>query len=184
MKLFFSSLMSFLIILFQETETLAAISHSQNAVTPNLGFKITEAGTDWEETPPPPESSSILHLFRSKVDEKNTHATLTVRVDSLEKSDKDLKDFYKRWIKEYPKFGYNVLGTKTFHLDGRSAYVIDLISSASSKQARQVISENNRKVVILSCLDEKDRFNKSLSSCNQIIKNFSWVKEPTSIEVK
>lgn len=157
-----------LLMLFLALKTFAAIPN-----TTLSDFTISELGTNWESSPTPPDSDSIRALFRAKVQDKN-QATLTVRTEKLEHGEKDLKDYVRRWLKEYPKFGYNVLGQKPFMLDGRQAFVVDLLSTTTGKQARQILSENNKTIVLLTCLDSKDHFDKSLPSCNKIIRNFKW----------
>ncbi len=149
-------------------------SYAAVPTAPLSDFTISEAGTNWESTPAPPAADSIKALFRAKTSTENTQATLTVRTEKLEHGEKDLKDYVRRWLKEYPKFGYSVLGQKPFTLDGKPAYVVDLVSSTTSKQARQILAENNKTVVLLTCLDTKDSFEKTLPSCNTIIRNFKW----------
>ena len=154
---------------------LFAFNSFASIQTPTLSdFSISESGTNWEATPAPPDSESIKALFRSKLSDNNTQATLTARTELLEHGEKDLKDYVRRWLKEYPKFGYNVLGQKPFTLDGKPAYVVDLLSTTTDKQARQILSENNKTIVLLTCIDSKDHFDKSLPACNTIIRNFKW----------
>jgi hypothetical protein len=143
-------------------------------VDPELGFSISSVGTDWESSPAPPDSESIKVLFRSKSHKDNTQATLTIRAEKMEHGEKDLKDYVRRWSKEYPKFGYNVLAQNPSKLDGRAALVIDLASTTSNKQARQVLVEKDKTVVLLTCLDGKASFETSLDSCNKIMRNFKW----------
>ena len=146
----------------------------QQTVTPSsIGFSLSNTGTDWELTPAPPDADNIVFLFRGKQIVNGHQATLTARKEKLEQ-EKDLKQYTRKWMNEYPKFGYNVLGQKPFTLDGRNAYVIDLISAASEKQSRQVISEKNGTVVVLTCLDNKEQFSRSLPFCNKIIRSFKW----------
>lgn len=166
----------FILSFFVTSYAFAAIPPQEPITPENLKFMISEKGTNWEQTPPPADASSVRLLFRGPARADNTQPTLTVRLEKLEKNEKDLRDYFRRWLKEYPKFGYSVLGHKPFVLDGKSSFVVDLISSTSGKQARQIITEKDGEVVLLTCLDEKEEFMKSLPACNTMIKSFSWKK--------
>jgi hypothetical protein len=100
-------------------------------------------------------------------------AALTVRVDQLEK-DVALDRYVNRWLKEYPRYGFDVLNSKPFALDKQRAYVIDLVNRDGGKQVRQVIFMKKRTVAILTCRDRIAAFNESLKGCNDIIRTFHW----------
>ena len=139
------------------------------------GFMIDGVSSNWLQTQPPKKSRYIETVYRSPEVKNETRATLTVRVDRLKKSLK-LKNYVKRWVKEYPKYGYDVLGSKKFKSKGRRGYVIDLINSKKRRQLRQVIYLKNQTAVLMTCRDHVRSFKKSLRGCNKIVKSFTWVK--------
>jgi len=85
-----------------------------------------------------------------------------------------LKRYVKRWIKEYPKYGYDVLGSKAFKAGKKKGYVIDLINTRKKRQLRQVIYLKKKTAVLMTCRDHADSFSNSLKECNNIVKNFRW----------
>lgn len=100
-------------------------------------------------------------------------ASLTVRVDELKK-DTSIDRYIQRWMKEYPRYGFDVLGSKPFVQNNQRGYVLDLVNREQGKQLRQVVFVKQKNAVILTCRDQIATFNTSLKSCNQIIRTFTW----------
>ena len=138
-----------------------------------FGFKIDSRKTDWVAATPPKKSRYIEAVFRSPEEKNDTRATLTVRVDRL-KSKLKLKNYVSRWVREYPKYGYEVLGSKKFKSKKRQGYVVDLINSKKRHQLRQVIYLKNKVAVLMTCRDHMKSFKGSLGKCNKIVKSFTW----------
>ena len=137
------------------------------------GFKIMAKNTDWIQSQPPKKSRFIEAVYRSPHVKNNTRASLTVRVDRLKKKMK-INQYVRRWVKEYPKYGYDVLGSKKFKRKGKTGYVIDLMNSKKKRQLRQVIFLKKQTAVLMTCRDHSSSFKGSLRDCNKIIKTFAW----------
>jgi hypothetical protein len=137
------------------------------------GFKVHSGDSGWLQTAPPKGNQTILTVYRSpQVDSK---ASLTVRVDRLA-SGSSSDRYISRWIKEYPRFGFDVLGTQPFSQAGLRGHVIDLINRDSKMQLRQVVfvNESRKRAAILTCRDNATDFSSTLKSCNSIVKTFQW----------
>lgn len=155
-------------------------SSSTKMVAPKLGihkskfgFEILANNTSWIKTQPPQKSRFIETVYRAPIERNNVRATLSVRVDQIHKRTA-LKNYVRRWVKEYPKYGYDVLGSKAFKSGKNKGYVIDLINTRKKRQLRQVIYLNKKTAVLMTCRDHTASFSSSLRECNNIIKNFSW----------
>jgi hypothetical protein len=141
-----------------------------------FGFEILAQNSDWIQTKPPKKSRFIETVYRSPKTANNTRATLTVRVDNM-KDKTEIKNYVKRWIKEYPKYGYDVLGSKAFNNGNKKGYVIDLMNTRKKRQLRQVIYLNKSRAVLMTCRDHSSTFNQSLKECNDIVQNFHWTTQ-------
>jgi hypothetical protein len=172
--------MSF-VFFFNWMATAAPIpTSSSQMVAPKLGihkskfgFEIMASNTTWIKTIPPKRSRFIETVYRSPIERNNVRATLSVRVDKM-RTKTSIKKYVKRWIKEYPKYGYDVLGSKGFKSGKKKGYVIDLINTRKKRQLRQVIYLNKKTAVLMTCRDHTSSFSNSLKECNNIIKNFRW----------
>jgi len=153
---------------------------SSQLVAPKLGmfrspdgFRMHAGESGWLQTPPPAGNSTILTVYRSPKPE--SRASLTVRVDRLTR-EVTAERYVQRWLKDYPRFGFDVLGTQAFTQSGLKAQVIDLINRDSKMQLRQIVfvNESQKRAAILTCRDLTDQFADSLKRCNSIIKSFEW----------
>ncbi len=134
------------------------------------GFRLKTTNLKW--TPVPDEKTSIFQTFRF-APVNNQTAQLTVRKDELGQQ-KNLEVYAKKWMREYPQYGFEILTTKNMQLGGGDALLIDLVHRAKSQQIRQLVLHKNKKVVILTCLDEISKFRSTVSECNQMMTSFSW----------
>ena len=158
----------------------APIPGRGNKVSPKLGiykspkgFQINLGGSEWIQQAPPKKTRNIATMFRSPHMKNNMRGTLTVRVDRLKKKMK-LKSYVKRWTKQYPKFGFDVRGSRKFAINGQKGYVIDLVNQKKQRQLRQVVFMRGSKAVLLTCRDHVKSFKGTLKECNRMIKNFRW----------
>lgn len=146
-----------------------------------LGFEINAGQSGWLHSEPPKNNRFVATLYRSpkakggNSQEANVSASLSVRIDKLEK-EMPLDKYVNRWSKEYPKYGFDVLGSKSFSQGKQKGFVIDLINRDSDKQLRQVVFMKNQNAVILTCRDQKSTFKEALKDCNTIIRTFKWVE--------
>ncbi len=140
-----------------------------------LGFKIDSIDTDWERIAPPKKSKFVITQYRAKESYKNIFASLTLRKDSLKKR-QSLEDYVEKWLGQYPKFGFDVIGTKRLNSKDKEneGFLIDLVSRDGSKQLRQVVYVHDKDAFVLTCRDHKENFKKSLKDCNKIIRSFEF----------
>lgn len=82
--------------------------------------------------------------------------------------------YTKKWMRDYPSYGFEVLSSKSIQLNGAPALLVDMISRSKGKQIRQVILKREGEVAVMTCIDDRETFRTALASCNQIIKSFSW----------
>lgn len=142
-----------------------------------LGYEVSAAGSGWLPSDPPEGHRYIQTVYRapSSGDASSAPPTLTVRADRLERPT-SLERYVQRWQKEYPKYGFDVIGAKAFSQNKTQGYVLDLLNRTGQKQLRQTIFLKGRTAVIMTCRDQAATFKDSLRSCNQIIKSFRWAE--------
>ncbi|MEN0057905.1 MAG: hypothetical protein AAGB31_03650 [Bdellovibrio sp.] len=134
------------------------------------GFTLKTEGTQWI---PLPTEESLLDTVRFGPSDPTQQGSLSVRTDKVA-SNASLDLYARKWMREYPNYGFEVVSAKNFTLKGGPALVVDMLSRSKNKQIRQVILKNKEQVAILTCLDDKDKFARSIQTCNQIMKSFSW----------
>jgi hypothetical protein len=169
---------------FPATSSSALISQEPGLFISPLGFSLKSNASDWKLVGPDKNSPLTIARFQP-LKEKNAPATkptakedvptLSVRVDQVSENT-SLDTYAKKWLREYPHYGFDILGSKMIQLEGNKALVVDLAHSKKERQLRQVVFQKDNRAVVLTCSDDKDSFAKSLSQCNQIIKSFHWTR--------
>lgn len=149
-----------------------------------LGFMISSGNSGWIHAEPPKDNKFIATLYRAPSNnplpgakganqDAAAGASLSVRVDELKK-EMPIDKYIQRWVKEYPKYGFDVLGSQSFSQNKQRGYVVDLINRDGGKQLRQVVFLKNRRAIIMTCRDSIPTFKEALKGCNQIIRTFNW----------
>jgi hypothetical protein len=156
------------------TATSTLISPTSGLFRSPLGFHLNAGTSGWKQSEGPVDNKFIATMYKAPASKISGDAgTLTVRVDRLPK-DIALDKYVQRWMKEYPKYGFDVLGSKPFAQNKDRGYVLDLINRDNGRQLRQVVFLKKQNAVILTCRDQSTTFKESLKNCNQIIRTFQW----------
>jgi hypothetical protein len=138
-----------------------------------FGFRLKSLGGDWKPTVPGTTSNFNVVRFEPREDSSGAAPELSIRTDRLQE-DKSLESYSRRWIRDYASYGFDVLGTRPLQMGGGKALLIDLVQKTKNRQLRQVIFEKDRRIAVMTCLDQTDRFDKALESCNRMIRQFEW----------
>jgi hypothetical protein len=157
------------------TSTSLLTDPQQGHYFQSQGFNLKTLGTDWLPTPQNKDSLFESVRFTPKGSIESS-ASLSVRTDTLVKQT-SLEIYAKKWMRDYPSYGFEVLGAKSFTVAGSPGLVVDMVQKNKNKQIRQVILQKGQRVAILTCLDDQTSFQKTLLSCNQLVKNFEWNKK-------
>ena len=135
-----------------------------------VGFEIAAATSGWKMAALPKSNSFIVSVFTPI---KKSEASLTLRLDKLTQ-EMSLQTYVERWKKEYPKYGFDVLGSKSFEQNAILGYAIDLIQRETRKEMRQVVFLKDKKAIVMTCKDREENFRTTLKDCNQIMRSFKW----------
>ena len=154
------------------TSTSALTSRNDGAYRSSYGFSLHSSVNGWKQVPPPNKNDYIVAMYESR-DQVSNPSALTVRVDEM-KSPSTLEDYSKKWLKDYPRFGFDVLTAKKVRVGENVGYLIDLLSRENKKQLRQLLFVKGKKAVTLTCRGDQDKFKSTIRDCNEIIRTFRW----------
>jgi len=104
-------------------------------------------------------------------------SAMTMAIDTQEiPLEQSLEQYFKKWVKEYNGYGFDILGTRAFQqFADQPGLVVDLVSRAQGRQLRQVLVRKQGRLAIITCQNQIESFQKDLSSCNETIKLFRWL---------
>lgn len=153
------------------TSTSALISRNEGLYRSPLGFSIHSSETGWKQLPPPNKNEYIVTMYESRG--TTSPSALTVRVDELKKPT-PLDEYSKKWLRDYPRFGFDVITAKKVRVGDNVGYMLDLLSRENKKQLRQLLFVKDKRAVTLTCRGDRDKFKSTIRDCNEIIRTFRW----------
>jgi hypothetical protein len=140
----------------------------------SYGFKLDLEKSKWQPIQKESESIFAEIEFEKKGEKDSSPAQLSLRMDELEKT-QGVETYAKKWMRDYPQYGFEILSTKSFSHASGQGVVVDLYHRPNNKQLRQVILLKGKKVAILTCSNERQKFALTLAECNELVKNFAWL---------
>jgi len=156
------------------TGTSSALGQASGRYFSQHGFRVSLGDSDWRQVRPPREFKNIEAVYKGKASFAGMPApSLTVRRDHLKKR-ASLESYVKRWMKDYHRFGFEVLASKKVKVGTNIGYMLDLNHPDSAHQLRQVVFVKSNDAIIFTCRDGKKTFLKNLKACNQIVRTFDW----------
>lgn len=161
---------------YPATSTSALTAPEKGLYFLHKGFTLKTEGTDW--VPKADSEENLLGTVRLSSRQNPLKGSLSIRTDRIAKA-ASLDLYTRRWMRDYPNYGFEVVSAKNFQLNGQPALVVDMLSRAKAKQIRQVILKKEDRVAIMTCLDDKENFKNTLAACNQIIQTFEWKIDST-----
>ncbi len=101
--------------------------------------------------------------------EDGLQPTLTFRLDHGSWSSARL--YGERWLKDFPKYGYELQMSRDSKLGGLSGFEIELNASQSKHVIRQFIVKSNQEFWVFTCTSDQKHFQASWSACESILKS-------------
>ena len=138
-----------------------------------LGFELHTDDTDWVAVPKAQNSKYIVATYLKNSKSSGVQAAFTVRVDDLDKNIA-VERYIRKWIKDYPRLGFEILTSKKVKLNKETGYLLDLLNRDSKMQIRQLLFVKNKHIINLSCRDQVQGFTETLKDCNKIFRTFNF----------
>src|SRR5690606_32773790 len=113
-----------------------------------LGFSLNAGETNWIHSPPPKSIPAVKTMYKAPQVENGVQASLTLRIESMNRT-ANLKSYVHTFLKDYQRFGFDLITSKPVRVAGENAYLIDVFHRDSSKQVRQVVFSKDKKAVVL-----------------------------------
>jgi hypothetical protein len=137
-----------------------------------MGFKVSSVPTGWVYKNSPEENGMSIEMGPSDVKSK---ASLIFHVENVAKKT-NLEQYVRQYLRDYNQYGFEVVGLQSNKKNTVPSVIVDLTQKNKQTRSRQVFFIQNEKIVVASCLDNFDSFDKTVASCNQILGSFQWNK--------
>lgn len=133
-----------------------------------LGFQLVQSdNTRWKIQSYLPEEKKVSWQ------KSNSSATASLVSEEI-KTELTIEKYARRWTKNFFAYGFDVLGIQDYTINNQKVAIVDLIHRQEPKQVRQVLFLKDKKLAILSCSGDKDKFVEVLQDCNSLAQGFYW----------
>ncbi len=152
------------------------INQVQNSlVFSQLGFQIGQIPKDWNLKNPLNANVDARVLEIVPVTNIGGTAKTILSFSSERVSAKtDLEKYVRQYLRDYNQYGFEVIGLQSLKKTGSNSVIVDLNQKNKATRSRQVFYKNNDQIVLATCLDSFDNFNKTILTCNAILDTFQW----------
>lgn len=118
-------------------------------------------------------NANLTDTFQYSSNNPKSNARFTVNVDKFSKPT-SFDSYVKKWVKEYPYFGFEILKTQVTRLGGQPCYLVDFAHRKKNKQLRQFVVVKKDYAVVMTCADDINKFKDTAMQCADLINNFRW----------
>lgn len=169
--LWFSILISFCFAATHPLTGSTILNQPQNNIAfSQLGFKVFQLPANWvfKNTE---EGNSFSFELTPK--ENKSKASLSFRIEAVS-SKTDLEKYVRQYLRDYNPYGFDVVGLQSNKKNTTPSVIVDLTQKNKIFRSRQVFFKKTNKIVLATCLDEYESFEKTLLICNQVLGTFQW----------
>lgn len=153
-----------------------------NLVLSQMGFKIQTIPQDWViKNNSDNSSKSIImglpqniNIVESKIEPK-TAASLSFRYDTISIKT-NLEQHVRQYLRDYNQYGFEVINLQSNKKSKIPTVIVDLSQKNKKTRSRQVFFSQSENLIIATCLDNYDDFDKFILICNKILNDFEWTK--------
>lgn len=146
----------------------------KNIVVSEHGFRIGSSQQDFWTLKKDLEANQ-KDTFQFVASKPDSGARFTVNIDTFSKPT-SFDSYVKKWVKEYPYFGFEILKTQVTKIAGQPCYLVDFAHRKKNKQMRQFVVVKKEFAVVMTCADDIAKFRETSTQCSDLVSNFRWTK--------
>lgn len=138
----------------------------QNSVVfSQLGFDLKNIPHDWQLQSP--LETSLLEIG------PKDKTVLSFRTEPIT-TDINLEKYVRQYLRDYNQYGFEVMGLQSLAKTKNNTVVVDLIQKNKAVKSRQVFYKKNNEILLATCLDIFENFDRTINICNQVLNTLSW----------
>ncbi len=140
------------------------------AALSQLGFKVQNFPSTWELKKPLGADSFSIEAGPTDAKSK---AVLNLKTETVPVKT-DLEKYVRQYLRDYNQYGFEVIGLQSLKQSGLNSVIVDLNQKNKVTRSRQVFYKKDDKIVTATCVDDFEKFNKTILTCNSILQTFQW----------
>ncbi len=147
------------------------VNKPQNSIAmSHLGFKLGPMPANWVYKNGSDLTSLSLEMGPAEVVSKSI---LTIRTEKVSPKT-DLEKYVRQYLRDYNQYGFEVVGLQSYKKSLTPSVIVDLTQKNKLTRSRQVFFHKGDKMVLATCLDDFDKFDKTMLVCNRVLGAFYW----------
>jgi hypothetical protein len=147
-------------------------SAQSNLIYSQMGFKVSGVPSNWIYKPGADDTTVSIDLGPADTQAKTT---LSFHMETVAKK-MTLEQYVRQYLRDYNQYGFEVTSLQSNKKNIVPSVIVDLTQKNKQTRSRQVFFLQNEKIIIASCLDDFDKFDKTAATCNSILGSFQWNK--------
>lgn len=162
------------LVFFASGFVLATISQKSFS-DPHLGLALKTTAQNWDfysptgiEQSEPNRDLAVKFIVRGPLDKvTNVQPTLTLRTDKGNYT--SAKAYAEKWLKEYPKFGYDLQSSKPTRRGALEGYDIELNSNLTNRRVKQFLVHRPDEIWVFTCTADQKNYKSAWAQCEEIL---------------
>lgn len=147
---------------------------SSNIAFSMMGFRVGAIPSDWAYKSGFDDSAMAIEMGPRN---EKSKAALNFHIETVPKKT-SLEQYVRQYLRDYNQYGFEVVGLQSMKKNTVPSVIVDLTQKNKKTRSRQVFFIQDQKVVVASCLDNFETFDKTVYTCNQILGSFQWASVP------
>lgn len=143
---------------------------NSGAVLSQMGFDVKNFPPGWALKKPSTEDAVAIDLGS---EDPASKALLSFRIETVSPKT-DLEKYVRQYLRDYNQYGFEVVGLQSLKQAALNSVIVDLNQKNKATRSRQVFYKKNDKIVMATCLDDFENFNKTILICNSVLNTFQW----------
>ena len=132
-----------------------------------MGFQVSKIPADWILKNPIPSESKNLEIGSL------TQTVLSFNSEKVSPKT-DLEKYVRQYLRDYNHYGFEVIGLQSLKQSPLNSIIVDLSQKNRSTRSRQVFYKKDDQIVMATCLDSFEKFDKTILQCNAILETYQW----------
>ncbi len=141
-----------------------------SSVFSQMGFQIKKIPADWILKTPVVVDGQIIEMAPIHSVYKSVLSFSAEKVSPKT----DLEKYVRQYLRDYNQYGFEVIGLQSLKQSGFNSVIVDLNQKSKATRSRQVFYKKEDKIILATCIDSFEKFNKTVLTCNAILDTFQW----------
>lgn len=132
-----------------------------------MGFSLDSIPSNWIYNKADTASADVIEIGPTG------KTLISFRLENVSMKTQ-LETYVRKYLRDYNQYGFEVISLQSYSKSHTPSVIVDLSQKNKNTKSRQVFFYRKNKMIIATCADQSDTYEKTVSLCNQILATFKW----------